>query len=198
MCQHIVNKGEFACWIVSFCILMDKTLRKMAIVQMASVYRDASTVVVLDKTLEQTSIQGTSPEKLLVRIYISSWMQRIWTFQEGFLAKNLLFHMKDGLCPLKSTLGLEDMIGPLRPLTTENQKRVIYMAVPSTLTGFTTSDLPINASSLSRASEWRHTSKKGDSLLAAAVLLNLDVMESMCYDEGENLKQFFKMIQVLS
>lgn len=32
---------------------------------------------------------------MLVRIFISSWMRRLWTLQEGALAKSLYFQFKD-------------------------------------------------------------------------------------------------------
>ncbi len=77
-------------WIDTLCVPLLKPLRKLSIHQMQKIYREADKVLVLDASLECTTIDA-SPEECLTRIQVSPWMQRLWTLQEGIFAKNLYF-----------------------------------------------------------------------------------------------------------
>jgi hypothetical protein len=55
---------------------------------MSEIYKAAFGVLVLDKDL-QTVPEDTPTTELLVRIVTSNWRQRLWTYQEGFLAEEL-------------------------------------------------------------------------------------------------------------
>jgi len=61
---------------------------------MRRTYESARKVLVLDSELEVASID-TSPEELLMRISCCGWMRRLWTLQEGALAKELFFQFKE-------------------------------------------------------------------------------------------------------
>jgi hypothetical protein len=71
------------------------------------------------------------------------------------------------------------------------------MTLSNELHSFRTPGSAINIYSLSKFFEWRLTSKKHDSVLAAAVLLNLDIKELMDREEGQYMKHFLKMIRML-
>ncbi|QGA20737.1 hypothetical protein EYB26_008445 [Talaromyces marneffei] len=73
-------------WLDTICVPVDdKQLKKKAIANMRHVYSRAKAVLVLDDWLEQ--ISSTSPIlKIVSRLYQSSWIKRLWTHQEGFLA----------------------------------------------------------------------------------------------------------------
>lgn len=51
---------------------------------------EASTVLVLDKNIQQATVQAPVAE-LLLHIAISDWRSRVWTLQEGFFARKLIF-----------------------------------------------------------------------------------------------------------
>lgn len=51
-------------------------------------------VLVLDSSLQQIPLPSDPVESLL-RIACSTWMQRLWTFQEGILAFQLVFQFRD-------------------------------------------------------------------------------------------------------
>ena len=54
-------------------------------------YRDAKAVLVLDKHLQQV---GQSPIERAFQILGCEWMTRLWTLQEGRLARNLIFRFR--------------------------------------------------------------------------------------------------------
>jgi hypothetical protein len=83
-------------WMDSLCIPRDPGLRKTSITMMADIYRSAEIVVVVDEDLLQHSFSSSSSwTNMLTRIVLSPWMQRLWTFQEGVLAKRLAWVFED-------------------------------------------------------------------------------------------------------
>ena len=81
-------------WIDTLCVPLEQSLRNLAIKQTKSVYQEADKVLVLDSALRLVSLPS-SPVESLLRIACSSWMQRLWTFQEGILAFQLVFQFLD-------------------------------------------------------------------------------------------------------
>lgn len=95
-------------WIDTLCVPLEKTHRKMAIAGLKSVYSGAMYTVVLDSELQRISC-ACSAEENLMRIAISGWMRRAWTFQEGVLSNSgLRVKFADGLVDLRELLGEED------------------------------------------------------------------------------------------
>ena len=83
-------------WIDSLCVPANPGhLKRKALAQMANVYRGAKYVLVLDSDL--LSIPSScSNEELLMRIALSQWMRRLWTLEEGVVARpRLLFQLSD-------------------------------------------------------------------------------------------------------
>ncbi|KAJ7214175.1 hypothetical protein B0H12DRAFT_1155634, partial [Mycena haematopus] len=86
-------------WMDTLCIPVAEEydeLRKASIKMMRQIYRRAGAVLVLDKGLQQLSTFDAMAEKAL-GLYLSNWVHRLWTFQEGMLAKELHFLLKDGV-----------------------------------------------------------------------------------------------------
>lgn len=107
-------------WIDTLCVpLAPRDVKKHAIARMKDVYRNAYSVLVLDEELQRIpcpfpianaghagdagSNDNPSFEtinsrlrELYIRLFVSPWFQRLWTLQEGALAKNLLLRFADG------------------------------------------------------------------------------------------------------
>jgi hypothetical protein len=85
-------------WIDTLCVPLIRTFRNMAIQRMADVYRNASRVLVLDSSLLASTLNRASGTEILARIKCSTWSRRLWTFQEGILARGhrLVFQFGDG------------------------------------------------------------------------------------------------------
>ena len=87
---------EAIVWIDSLCVPANPGhFKRKALAQMANIYRGAKNVLVLDSDL--LSIPSSCcNEELLLRIALSRWMRRLWTFEEGVVARpRLLFQLSD-------------------------------------------------------------------------------------------------------
>lgn len=88
--------GDATVWIDALCIPADYGPgKRIALARMADVYRNARNVLVLDSDL--LSVPSIScNEELLLRIAICKWMRRLWTLEEGTVARSkLLFQFSD-------------------------------------------------------------------------------------------------------
>ncbi|KAK9793520.1 hypothetical protein SCARD494_06104 [Seiridium cardinale] len=94
--QDLVNRlygsrdSPVPLWIDTLCVPLPPGNRRLAIQNMKAVYQNADKVLVLDTFLESSKLSANATENLM-RIHSSSWMQRLWTFQEGILAQSLYF-----------------------------------------------------------------------------------------------------------
>ncbi|KAK0631173.1 hypothetical protein B0T17DRAFT_507588 [Bombardia bombarda] len=80
-------------WMDTLCIPVDKqykSQRSRAISMMKDTYGSANQVLVLDAELAAYSLDDVADA--MMRISLSSWMRRLWTLQEGVLARRL--HVK--------------------------------------------------------------------------------------------------------
>ncbi|KAF5609969.1 heterokaryon incompatibility protein [Fusarium tjaetaba] len=86
-------------WCDTLCIPPDSAgasdTQALAIGQMRNIYFDASAVLVLDSSLYNYTIRERSYHEILFKIISCSWNTRLWTYQEGALAKSLIFQFSD-------------------------------------------------------------------------------------------------------
>lgn len=82
-------------WVDTICVPLHPETRKAAIRRMAKTYEDSDKVLVLDASLRHISVDSP-PDELLMRIRCTPWTQRLWTLQEGMLAKELYFQLLEG------------------------------------------------------------------------------------------------------
>jgi hypothetical protein len=93
------DEAPITFWMDTLCVPVGDTLRQprtKAIARMRRTYEDAATVLVLDSSLQQLSLQNSHVE-LLLQIVASPWFTRLWTLQEGALARRLAFTFRDGV-----------------------------------------------------------------------------------------------------
>ncbi|KFY20143.1 hypothetical protein V491_03953 [Pseudogymnoascus sp. VKM F-3775] len=67
----------------------------LALGLMPKTYEDATAVLVLDSWLLSSPCNGRSDIENIIRIFSSAWNSRLWTYQEGALAKVLYFQFED-------------------------------------------------------------------------------------------------------
>src|SRR6185437_12822246 len=84
-------------WMDTLCVPVKEEwyeYRKRCIRNMRHTYQAASAVLVLDSWLQ--GIPYTAPvSDRCARLHQSSWIRRLWTFQEGFLAQELYYQFSD-------------------------------------------------------------------------------------------------------
>ena len=81
-------------WIDTLCVPLHKELRDLAIQRMYKTYISAYGVLVFDNSFQHVSGKVSKTEAV-IRIVYSTWMTRLWTFQEGRLSHRLWFQFKD-------------------------------------------------------------------------------------------------------
>src|SRR2546423_1526267 len=95
-------------WLDTLCCPVRPTEdKKLALKKMRQVYEQARSVLVLDASLQSYSTASMDALEVLARIFTSKWLTRVWTLQEGALAKRLWFQFADkalSLAELKATM----------------------------------------------------------------------------------------------
>ena len=82
-------------WIDTICVPLQQPYRAIAIESMRRIYKNADKVLVLDSALTKTSSQTLEATEMTMRLKASSWVRRLWTFQEAYLAKELHYQFSD-------------------------------------------------------------------------------------------------------
>ncbi|KAK7417283.1 hypothetical protein QQX98_004717 [Neonectria punicea] len=93
--QHLLRRNEpdpeLPFWIDTLTIpVNDPVQRKRAIKTMHHAYTNADFMVVLDSGLAKIEA-GRSYAETAMKIFTSRWMGRLWTLQEAYLSKKLIF-----------------------------------------------------------------------------------------------------------
>jgi hypothetical protein len=86
-------------WMDTLCVPVGKqvemkNLRGKCIRRMASIYEGGAAVLVLSSTFRYMP-STASEHEIGIAYYLSNWHRRLWTFQEGMLAENLLIQFSD-------------------------------------------------------------------------------------------------------
>ncbi|KAH8886997.1 hypothetical protein GQ53DRAFT_330311 [Thozetella sp. PMI_491] len=88
---------EYRIWIDPLLCPVELEGKKIALQRIPDVYRDAKHVLVLDASIMRYRAKELSTAEVLLRMFsCSAWMRRLWTLQEGALAKSLYFQFADG------------------------------------------------------------------------------------------------------
>jgi hypothetical protein len=86
-----------ALWIDTISVPMSDEWKRLAISKLREVYTTAAKVLVVDRDLSEV---GDHWLERRFQVLASEWMRRLWTLQEGRLAKQLYFQFKDGAVPV--------------------------------------------------------------------------------------------------
>ncbi|KAF7155936.1 hypothetical protein CNMCM6106_007848 [Aspergillus hiratsukae] len=82
-------------WMDTLCVpALDKDRKRKAIQNMRHVYSKAKAVLVLDKVIQRMPSTAPALDKV-ARLYLSNWIKRLWTHQEGFLPSTVYIQFSD-------------------------------------------------------------------------------------------------------
>ena len=88
-------------WIDTLCCPTEpEEATELAISLMRKTYHEAAAVVFLDEWLSSCSAQSVPAPNIMLRIMLSGWTQRLWTFQEGMLGRQVWILFADQLVPM--------------------------------------------------------------------------------------------------
>ncbi|KAK5723018.1 hypothetical protein LTR17_014068 [Elasticomyces elasticus] len=93
-------------WMDTLCVPVNHTfrhLRDLQVQRMHQIYKNAYAVMVLDA--DTLTLHPDAPfEEIGMRLYMSAWSSRLWTYQEGSLNRRLLVMMKESYVDLDSRI----------------------------------------------------------------------------------------------
>ena len=109
--EAIPETGAF--WMDSLCVPREPIMRSHALRLLPKTYKDAGKVLVLDARVRAQCSKGRPWEENLFNIVMSGWARRLWTAQEGVLARRLLFEFSDGVVDVTDRLRVDDRFAAL-------------------------------------------------------------------------------------
>jgi hypothetical protein len=138
---------------------------------MRNTYQNAQAVLVLDSWLLDQPVEHLTNAETLLRILSSHWNSRLWTLQEGALAKNLFFQFVDRA--YNSEQGIDDML--------EENLSISVVTLHSTIVQNFQDIRSLAWSGEQNLIAWAHalqirsTSVQEDEALCLGALMNLDL-----------------------
>lgn len=155
---------------------VQKEAQNLAISMMRQTYEDACAVLVLDSWLQLQKIDDMDDAEILLKIVCSAWNSRLWTLQEGALAKALYFQFADKQYSLEEgldSLNKSDNLAVQLSLKASINQRVLDFR------RFRDSGNTIEQkiAALTRVCGFRSTSVASDEAICLGALLDLDVMQ---------------------
>ena len=99
--------GNSYLWIDTLCCpVVESPAKTTSIRLLKETYQRAKYVLVLDAGLTSCGSKNLSPCEIAARIFTSTWLQRLWTLQEGALAEDRLwFQFEDKPIRLTTLMG---------------------------------------------------------------------------------------------
>ena len=178
-------------WMDTLCVpVHSPSHRNRAITAMKRTYREAAAVLVLDSELVAAT-HHCGHEESLMRITCSSWLRRLWTFQEGMLAEKIFFQFEEGAVDL-------DKLWDHLYWGTIYDRRSNGIAIQASrfhqnLKGFRSLNRRSRLVALLDALQWRQTSHMSDETICVAALLNLDMEELLRTPVEHRMKKILEL-----
>ncbi|KAK0482460.1 hypothetical protein IW261DRAFT_1362437 [Armillaria novae-zelandiae] len=184
-----------AFWIDSLCIPEVRELRKEAIRRMTLTYANARAVLVIDAGIRSHSLSSPLEDTALA-ILTSGWMQRLWTLQEGLLAKKLIFELSDGFAPLDN-LFPDAVVQWCNPVLSHSLSELVRFTRRHNPSLSSIPNARIEFTDLVRFLVGRWTSRPEDETIAVCGLLNVDPIEFFDVQPSERLKTLLLQLRHL-
>ena len=162
-------------WCDTLCVPLAREsveLQARAIGEMRQIYEEAERVLVVDNRLMETPMHAPSLE-LTMRLKLSGWMRRLWTLQEGIVAREICVQFRDGF---RAVTGLRDAV----QATGLSDRRYRYLSHYNeawTVVAFLTGELAgqrRNLVTLAPLTQWRATSFRADEAVVLANVMGAD------------------------
>lgn len=168
---------EPAFWIDTLCIPVAqeyKTFRKVAISRLATTFREASHVLVLDADLQRAPKYGSATE-LATRVMCSGWIRRLWTLQEAVMSSDTDANTaKVNLQFLSGTMQLNEILRG-RSVKVRYHADAAIANITNAFPQFRTRDRTFNV--LVHSLRYRTTSRKEDEAICIASIIGLNQYE---------------------
>ena len=184
-------------WIDTICVPSHspslKEAKNLAISLMGETYKNAVAVLVLDSSLYGAPSLKKSAAENLIRAFSSRWTSRLWTYQEGVLAKSLYFQFLDGALDLELEIQrLRENPDTMESLTLVPPLMITYRQIRF----FRGQKLSFEERFLQICSSFsdRTTSVVSDEPICFGTLLGLDVFEIAQTPPELRMQKLWKML----
>lgn len=91
--QKMEPSRQARVWIDTLCVPASGDYKTQAIAMLRDIYTRASEVLLIDSRLCRVS--GSDAYENAIQFLCSEWLSRLWTFQEGYLARKLVVQLAD-------------------------------------------------------------------------------------------------------
>ena len=189
---NLVNKAadttDALFWIDSLCIPNSSEQRRRSIGLLRDIYQRADKVVIIDRAIRECSMNA-SAERKLWSIVSSPWMQRLWTYQESYLANKILFEFaRQEFVEVDQTFPASSLPASVRVVHTSLVQLLNSLRPDKSLSKI---QRQTNLGEVASAVCWRSTSKLGDETLAIAALLGVDTRKLASIPSEERMRSFY-------
>lgn len=166
---------EVPIWIDTLCVPIEpRDLHQLAMTKMRDPYRFASRVLVLDAYLLDVQAAEIDTSEIFARILRSTWMQRLWTLQEGRLGREVYFQFADRAVSLREQFSSTKFRRIPSQVYRSVQLSLKFRYEGSRFTDLI-SDYNGSIDNTRRAIKMRGVSVASDEALCVACLLNLEL-----------------------
>lgn len=164
----------------------------MAITRMRKTYEEAHRVLVIVRDFQDIN-NDVSPLEFFVRLFCCTWMRRLWTLQEGVMARKLYFWLKGGPVSFDAMIETwkQDSRSFFQPGYKLGKELTDWRALGK--------DWEVNGaiSSISkfpfvqRAVQYRTTTRQQDEAICMATIFNFDLNPLLELDTAEDRMRRF-------
>ncbi|MCJ1355049.1 MAG: hypothetical protein MMC33_005040 [Icmadophila ericetorum] len=182
-------------WIDTICVpVRPPELQAFALARMREPYERAQHVLVLDSYLQSLDSRNLSPLELFARISCCSWVRRLWTLQEGRLAKRVWVQCANEAVELSKMAEKMDFNRVPSVASRSIELEVIsgYNAsnILESLSGMTAKDiLPLR-----EALSVRSVSVSTDEALCLFCLMGLDMGKIVAVPAPDRMRMFWELM----
>jgi hypothetical protein len=190
MVLSLTGRSDIPFWLDTICVPPDTALKNMdpitsrrqrqaqdqAIVKMRQTYEESLHVLVLDAWVISDTVKAMSDVEKLMRIFCSGWNTRLWTYQEGALAKRISFKLRDEIYDMdKAIIRIQNS----QDWSFNYTLRAPLIVQYDSLRGFRSqgSDNAQRIKYLTNALAFRATSVASDETLCLSALMNFNVQD---------------------
>lgn len=184
-------------WLDTICVPPDAAgmdeAQGLALERMRDSYEKATAVLVLDRTLYSVPASGKSVLELLIRTFVSPWVRRLWTFQEGCLAPTIFIQFQDRAIDLDKSM---DQIMETEDIIVDAVFLPALLDRFKSLRGFFKGNQPQSSklNAIARSTGFRSTSVATDEALCLAALLGLDMKKIVASEPERRMHTLWGML----
>jgi hypothetical protein len=177
-------------WIDTLSVPIEPDTKRIAISKLRTVYTEASKVLVIDKDLMHV---GSDENEQILQLLSSEWQRRLWTLQEGRLARHLHIQFKDGAVSISKLIAATPL-WRIRELNTEISNVFIMINVKLDIRNRFSEKENIHSQFLALVEDLarRSVTVKSDEPICLATLLGLQLED---FDPYPTMVDIYRSLQ---